>query len=116
VRRARQHGSDVAADQIVPFKGELYWNFWYPGVFVGFVALGVVVWFAEQAYRRSTASLNAYVFGFSGVWLGFLVVGSIAVLSQIAFYFMWPFLAYAVARRVELRLRPSQRPIDVRES
>ena len=104
------YGSDISVDQVVPFKGELYWNFWYLGVAFGFILLGMAVRRVDNAYLSASNGLAAYVWSYSGIWLGFLVVGSIAVLSQIAFYFMWPFALYAAwhwfsSRNASSRLR-----------
>jgi len=97
------YGSDVSADQIIPFKGELFWNFWYPGVVVGFFCVGIGVARLDRWFRYSRRALTAFVAQFLGIWLSFLTIGSIAILSQVVFYFMWPVAVHYLIRWVQSR-------------
>jgi hypothetical protein len=89
-----------AEDQIVPFAGELFLSFHVVGVVVGFALLGAIICRLQNAFARSRTSLPMYVIQLTTIWLVFLVVGSLSVVSQIAIYFYWPiFLYFMVAKR-----------------
>lgn len=77
-------------DQIVPFQGELFLDFAYPGVFVGYVLLGMLAMSLERGFQRGQEALRAFTWQYASIWLGFLVVGSAAVASQQMIYFFWP--------------------------
>ena len=80
------------ADQVIPFQGELLLDFSYIGVVLGFVALGFAVHEVDRRFLLSGSSLEAFAWQYAGVWLGFLVVGSIEVVSQVTLYFFWPLI------------------------
>jgi hypothetical protein len=86
-------------DQVIPFQGELFLDFTYGGVVVGFLVLGLLVARLQRAFERSRSSLEAFTWQYAGIWVGFLVVGSIAVVSQTALYFFWPVLILGVMHR-----------------
>jgi hypothetical protein len=89
-----------AEDQIVPFAGQLFLSFHVVGVVVGFALLGAIICRLQNAFARSRTSLPMYVIQLTTIWLVFLVVGSLSVVSQIAIYFYWPiFLYFMVAKR-----------------
>jgi hypothetical protein len=91
--------SSTDTDQNIPFQGELFLDFAYVGVLVGFFAFGLLVGRVQKAFQRSRSSLEAFTWQYAGIWLGFLVVGSIAVVSQTALYFFWPVIIVAGLHR-----------------
>jgi hypothetical protein len=103
------YGVSGVTDQVVPFQGELFWNFGPMGVAIGFLFLGAIVSRLQFAFERARSALTAYMVLYLSVWLGFLVIGSLAVVSQIIIYFMWPF---AVALILDyLGNRPRGHPV-----
>ena len=48
-------------DQIVPFQGELFLDFAYPGVFVGYLLLGMLAISLERGFQRGGEALRAYL-------------------------------------------------------
>lgn len=86
-------------DQIVPFQGELFVNFHFIGVVVGFTLLGAIVARLEIAFEGSISGIDAFTIYLISIWVQFLVVGSLAVTSQIFIYFMLPYYAYFVLRK-----------------
>lgn len=99
------YGSTVSQDQIVPFSGELLMNFHLPGVFAGFLALGACLAWVHRKFRDSLSPVDSYFFQYSGMWLTFLITGSLAVISQIAIYMCLPMYAWFLVRRTMIRKR-----------
>ncbi len=91
------------ADQVIPFQGELLLDFSYIGIVVGFFVFGVSVDAVDRRFLRSGSSLEAFAWMYAGIWLGFLVVGSIEVVSQVALYFFWPLVLIWAAHRWRAR-------------
>ncbi len=83
-----------SADQVVPFLGELYLNFHVVGIVVGFGLLGYVINIFQRRYESAENSFETYAWFFVSMWTLFLVVGSVAVVSQMCVYFFWPFYVY----------------------
>ena len=77
-------------DQIVPFAGELFLDFTYPGVFVGYLLLGMLAASLQRRFDRAEEALTAFVWQYACIWIGFLVIGSAEVTSQQLIYFFWP--------------------------
>jgi hypothetical protein len=94
------YGNPVYYDQILPFSSELYWNFNVPGVIIGFLIIGYAIAALDGAFVRSASARDAFVFQYVGVWIAFLIVGSLAVVSQMALYFMWPMAALYLTQRL----------------
>jgi hypothetical protein len=90
------YGFDGPTDQVVPFQGELFWNFGVPGIIIGFIGLGALIARLQTGFENSRTALHAYMIQYASIWLGFLVIGSLAVVSQIVIYLMWPFLAMGI--------------------
>jgi len=91
------HGDDTSLDQIVPFAGELFLNFHLLGVVLGFAVLGALVEAMQVRFLRSPNPFEAYMWCLVGIWTSFLIVGNLAVTSQIYVYFFWPFYLYGIA-------------------
>ncbi len=85
-------------DQVVPFQGELYINFGLPGLIVGFLLLGGIISRVQRRFLVADSELETYCWQYAATWLAYLVVGSLAVVSQIFVYFFWPVYALAVWR------------------
>lgn len=81
-------------DQVISFAGELFLNFHVPGVMMGFALLGALLSCLQNAFLRANSALAVYVIQFTAIWLLFLVVGSVSVVSQIAVYFYCPIYLY----------------------
>jgi hypothetical protein len=94
-------------DQVVPFRGELFLDFHLPGVIIGFVLLGVAVLFLQERFREAPTALQSFVWQYSATWLAFLVIGSIAVVSQVFIYSFVPIYALAVGSWIRSTDRPS---------
>jgi hypothetical protein len=92
------YGRSGNLDQVVPFQGELFLDFTFPGVLVAYLGLGFLVARVQRSFERSRTAFNAFAFQYSAVWLGFLVIGSLAVVSQVVIYFFGPVAAYAALR------------------
>lgn len=90
------YGTGGPSDQILPLPGELYWNFSAVGVVAGFVALGAAIGLLDRRARTATTALGTYTIEFFAFWLGFLVLVSVQVMSQIALYFGLPLASVVV--------------------
>lgn len=84
------YGTPEIFDQILPFSGEMFLNFHVVGVIVGFCGLAAVTRWLQRSFERASTSLEVYIWQYTAVWVLFLVIGSISVVSQILFYFFWP--------------------------
>jgi hypothetical protein len=86
------------ADQVTPFEGELFLDFTLPGVLIGYALIGLAIAKLQRAFERARDAFESYAWQYVAIWVGFLAVGSLAVFTQIALYFFWPLLAYALLR------------------
>ncbi|HYP13741.1 MAG TPA: hypothetical protein VEQ63_07445, partial [Bryobacteraceae bacterium] len=105
------YGSTTSADQVVPFSGELLMNFHLPGVLVGFALLGACLAWVHGLFRSSSSAADTYFCQYTGIWLSFLITGSLLVLAQIAFYMCLPMYVWLAIRQV---VRPRQRLVFMR--
>jgi hypothetical protein len=106
------YGAEVGGlelgDQIAPFAGEVSMDFRTPGVIAGFLILGLAIARLQLRFERTSSALELYVTQFTAVWLAFLVIGSLEVVSQIFVYFFWPIyilVGYELLRRRRLERR-----------
>jgi hypothetical protein len=107
--------SSTDMDQVIPFQGELFLDFSYAGVVAGYLAFGLLMGSVQRAFQRSRSTFEAFTWQYTGIWLGFLVVGSIAVVSQTALYFFWPMIILAGLHRWSRRhSRPSRTAVAAR--
>jgi hypothetical protein len=97
------------ADQVVPFQGELFLDFALAGVVAGFLCLAFAFRSLQSKFERSTSAFAAFAWQYGAIWLGFLVIGSLAVVSQIAIYFFWPIVVFGL-----LTVRRVAQPTSVR--
>jgi hypothetical protein len=93
------YGPIGRGDLVTPFQGELFLDFTFGGVAAGYLILGLLISRVQRSFERAPEAFAAYVWQYAGIWLGFLVIGSLAVVSQIAIYFFWPALVYALLRQ-----------------
>jgi hypothetical protein len=99
------YGQDSdTADQVIPFEGELFLDFALPGVVVGYLILGLAIAKVQRAFELAPDAFANYAWQYGAIWIGFLAVGSLAVFTQIALYFFWPLIAYALLRPRPVRL------------
>jgi hypothetical protein len=91
------YNDDVTLDQVVPFAGELFLNFHLIGVVIGYWLLGRAVNILQLRFLRSTDAFEAYLWCLVGMWTSFLIIGHLAILSQIYVFFFWPFYLYGIA-------------------
>jgi hypothetical protein len=84
------YGDTSVADQIIPFVGELFINFHVIGVVAGFYLLGRAVLLLDRSLAGAEDPLSRYLYMYLGVWCSFLILGSVASVSQILVYFCWP--------------------------
>ena len=54
----------------------------------------------QRRFDASNSILAAFIFQYLGMWLAFLIIGSIEVVAQIFVYFTWPIVAVAVAPKL----------------
>jgi hypothetical protein len=92
------YGNAGIADQVVPFQGELFLDFAWGGVLVGYVVIGLLVSRLQRAFERASSAFDSFAWQYVAVWLAFLVIGSLAVVSQTAIYFFWPLIVFAWLR------------------
>jgi hypothetical protein len=73
-----------------------------PGVVIGFFLLGALTARLQHRFELGTTALELYVVQFASMWISFLIIGSLEVVSQIFVYFFWPIyflLAFEWLRR-----------------
>ncbi len=110
------YGNTGVVDQIVPFQGELFLDFSFPGVLIGYMLLGLLIQRLQRGFLQAPTPLQAFAWQYAATWTAFLVIGSLAVVSQIFVYFFWPIIALAVWSRLRpdrqgrSRLRPTSAP------
>lgn len=97
------YGTPDIFDQILPFSGEMFLNFHILGVIAGFGVLAIVTACLHGLFERATSAIEVYIWQYAAVWILFLVIGSISVVSQILFYFCWPIYAYLVWHKIARR-------------
>jgi hypothetical protein len=88
------YGSAPVMDQIAPFQGELFMNFWLFGVAAGFAAVGLAIARLERSFEASGSGIERYCALYVGIWIAFLVYGSLLALSQIVLFFFWPIICF----------------------
>jgi len=96
------YGNEIL-DQVIPFTGELFLNFHVIGVIGGYALLGWAIAVLHDRFSRSKQSLEAYMYFFVALWLSSLVISSIAAVSQIFIYMMWPLYGYILIRGISRR-------------
>ncbi len=92
-------------DQVVPVQGELFLDFTLPGVVAGYLCLALAVGGLQRGFERAKSAFGAFAWQYVATWVAFLVIGGLAVFSQVALYFFWPILVYGL-----LRTRPTALP------
>jgi hypothetical protein len=92
------YGTREIFDQILPFSGELFLNFNVVGVILGFCGLAAVTRWLQRSFERASTSLEVYIWQYTAVWVLFLVIGSISVITQILFYFFWPIYLWCASK------------------
>lgn len=92
-------------DQVIPFQGELFLNFHLLGVVAAFSLLGFISERLQRWFERAGNFFEAYYLMLTSIWILFLILGSLAVTSQILVFFLWPFYIY-LALKFLLRNRP----------
>ncbi len=97
------YGTPDIFDQILPFSGEMFLNFHIVGVIAGFAVLAIGTMRLQGLFERATSTIEVYIWQYAAVWLLFLVIGSISVVSQILFYFCWPICAYFMWQKIARR-------------
>jgi hypothetical protein len=108
------YGTLDVADQIAPFQGEAFLDFRLPGVLAGFCLLGWIAFKFQKAFSHSQSFFELFIWQYFSVWTFFLILGSLAVVSQIFIYFCWPFYLYLFHRR--FFSRPTQQPACTSET
>ncbi len=90
------YGDSSVADQIIPFVGELFINFHIVGVIAGFYLLGRLILLLDVSLAAARDPLVRYALMYLAAWASFLILGSLAGVSQILVYFCWPLYGLAV--------------------
>jgi hypothetical protein len=94
------YGRPGTVDQVLPFGAELYWNFGPIGVAGGFLLVGMVLAAFQRRFDASGGILAAFIFQYFGMWVAFLIVGSLQVVAQIFVYFSLPIVALLLAPKI----------------
>jgi hypothetical protein len=93
-------------DQVTPFQGELFLDFALPGVMIGYALLALAVGWLQRGFEQAKSAFGLFAWQYVATWLALLVIGSLAVFSQVALYFFWPIAVYGLLRsRPTLPLR-----------
>lgn len=108
----RALGRGQFPDQNPQFTYELFRDFNVFGVLFGFAAVGCTLSVLQAHFDSADSALQSYILQYAAVWLGFLTVGSIDVLSQIAIYSAPPLYVFLFQRRRSLR-RDTRSPLPV---
>lgn len=86
------YGDIGVADQVIPFYLELFYNLHLPGIMIGYIILGKVIYHLERAYlqSRSNCALREFSIFMLSFWVALLSIYSLGVLSQILIYSLPP--------------------------
>ncbi len=104
------YGDDETVDQIIPFEAEVYLCLGGGGLLAAFLLLGLTIGQLQRAFDSATRAFDRYVPQFVAIWLAFLVQGSLAALSQIVVFFLWPIYGYLLLRRQRSEAAPAELP------
>lgn len=92
------YGNTGIADQNIPFEGEVYLCLGPAGLLAAFALIGLAVERLQRSFARAASAFDSYALQFTGVWIAFLVPGSLAAMAQIFVFFFWPIYGYALLR------------------
>ena len=81
-------------DSVVPFETELFCDFHIVGVLCGGLLFGAVIKRFQNAFEESRGKIDTYISQYMSMWVIFLFVGGVSVVSQIFIVFMWPIYAW----------------------
>lgn len=84
------YDDNTTIDQIVPLYAELYLNFGYLGVVVGFALLGYLLSQVNARFNKSSSVVDGFLWAYLGYWLAFQCVASVAILAQVIIFFFPP--------------------------
>ncbi len=87
------------ADQVIPYLGELFINFNIVGLVAGYLLLGLVVAAVNRKFLNTLNCFDAYCVFVIAYWFCFLILGSIAAVSQVFIFLLWPIYVYAVVKQ-----------------
>jgi hypothetical protein len=94
------YGTSEIFDQIFPFASEMFLNFNIFGVIAGFCFLSLIAFWLQRNFEQARSALEVYIWQYVAVWVLFLIMGSISVVTQTLFYFCWPiYLFFYCSRR-----------------
>jgi len=94
------YGRPDIIDQVVPFQGELFMNFHLLGVIIGYGFVAYALFKLQTAFEGTSNPIKEYCFFMMALWVSFLIIGSIMVVSQIYIYFFWPVYCFLIVTRV----------------
>jgi len=105
--------SSTAADQIVPFAGELMVDFNLLGVIAGYLLLGIIMWNLEHKFLEAQqgSAIIAYCWFIISYWAAFLIGSSLSIFSQVMINAFWPIWVLFALRSI---LSRRERPVVVR--
>lgn len=92
------YGEADILDQIIPFEAEVWLCLGPSGLLLAFLALGIAMARLQRAFDRAQGAFDSYAVQFMAVWAGFLIQGSLAVVSQVFVFFGWPIYTYLLLR------------------
>ncbi len=97
------YGRNGVHDQLLPVVGELLWNFSVPGVLVGFTLLGYGIARIQQRFLASKFLSSAFGWQYVGMWIAFLIVGSVEPVAQTVVDFLPPIILVLMINKTATR-------------
>jgi hypothetical protein len=92
------YGDPDVVDQIIAYDAELFMNFHFPGVIVGYLLLGAVMGYLQKRFMMASEPITSYCWLVLAFWTAF--PGSLPVLSQMCVYSFWPIYGFAFLQNV----------------
>lgn len=103
------YGTPEIVDQVFPFNSEMFLNFNIFGVVAGFCLLAVLAFWLQREFERATSALEVYIWQYTAIWVLFLIMGAISVVTQVLFYFYCPiYIIFLCSRRATRALKGRQ--------
>ena len=94
------YGNIGVVDQIFPFEAEVWLCLGPAGLAAAFLLVGFVIGRLQRAFDRASTAFDSYALQFTAMWVTFLVQGSLAAVSQVFVFFLWPIYGWVLLRHV----------------
>jgi hypothetical protein len=83
-------------DQMISYDAELYINFHFPGVVLGYALLGWLLSCFQNWFMKAANPIESYAWLVLALWTIF--PGSLPIVSQMYVYFFWPVYIYLLVK------------------